>query len=160
MDIITNKCSVIKISYGVLVNGPNRNENIAKIHNFWPILACLTILEIVFWQKKSPCNIWDPYLVKKLRLSQISALSNFSLISWLKKCKFLKLFFFCFFIIKSIRMKSGQHILPIWKGLSVLNTHILIWDEYLWNWGCNAKEYECNFFLIRLYVPFSNFCHS
>ena len=69
-----------------------------------------------------------------------------------KKCKFLKIFFFRFFIIKSIKMKSGQHILPIWKGLSVLNTHILIWDEYLWNWGCNAKEYECNFFRIRLYV--------
>ena len=53
MDIITNKRSVIKISYGFLVNGPNRNEKIAKIQNFWPILACLTILEIVFWQKKS-----------------------------------------------------------------------------------------------------------
>ena len=54
MDIITNKCSVIKISYGVLVYGPNRNENIAKIHSFWPILACLPILEMVFWQKKVP----------------------------------------------------------------------------------------------------------
>ena len=54
MYIVTNECSVIEISYGVLVNGPNRNENIAKIHNFWPILACLTILEILFWQKKVP----------------------------------------------------------------------------------------------------------
>ena len=73
---------------------------------------------------------------------------------WRKNGKFLKISFFRFFIIKSIKMKSGQHILPIWKGLSVLNTHILIWNEYLWNWGHNTKEYECNFFLIRLYIKY------
>ena len=82
----------------------------------------------------------------KLRINQF----KFNKCNLTKKCKFLKIFLFCFFIIKSLRMKSGQHTLPIWKGVAVLNMHISIQNKYLWNWGCNAKEYECKFFWIRL----------
>ena len=118
-----------------------------KLFN-WPNLRCCRGI-LVFWNK------FESILVHS-GLTRVRLMAGCE-----KKCKFLKIFFFFhFFIIKSIKMKSGQHTLPIWKGLSVLNTHILIWNEDLWNWGHNANENECNFFLIRLYICYHMNCNQ
>ena len=42
--------------------------------------------------------------------------------------------FFYLFIIISMKINLGKYPLPIWKGLSALNMHISIWNEYLQNW--------------------------
>ena len=128
------------------------------VSNFTPFYFSLALMgpkmnrDGCKWPQNNFLLDFDPQIVF------LSTMINWELISlnltsaiWRKSANFWKYFSFCFFIIKSLRMKSGQHTLPIWKGVSVLNMHISIQNKYLWNWGCNAKEYECKFFWIRLY---------
>ena len=68
-----------------------------------------------------------------------------------KNVKFWKWFFLRLFIIISIKIKI-RNPLPVWKGLSTLNMHISIRNESLQNWRFNTSEYQCIFFLLRLYL--------
>ena len=59
------------------------------------------------------------------------AMINWELISlnsiseiWQKKREFLKMIFFCFFIITLIKIKSRRHAVSTWKDLNVFNTQI------------------------------------
>ena len=65
---------------------------------------------------------------------------------------FQKWFFFVFFIITLIKMKSRRHTVPIWKELNVFNTHILVWSKNLQNCRHSTKKYQYKKFLLRLYV--------
>ena len=59
----------------------------------------------------------------------------------------------------SIEIKLGKYPLPIWKGLSAFNMHILIFYAYLQSWRHGTLKYQCkdsqcNFFTQTLIAKY------